>query len=220
MVQNQKLHHEKSKKSIKNSWPRLTSWKNLRKWGLSPTVSAPYVWQCSPCCSPLGWKTWVMGQVWGSWRVCFSTLFRLVLQEKRVENVKNWPTLPFFLLGKFNFGLQVDVDFEFALNLEFNTNWTEFWGEEESYMKRHKKKCRVFRGGKDEFKEINWDTTWAMKNPSYLGYIGGFTTQSFRDYNKSLYIRIPIKQPVLESKRVFFRGSHDQKQRCKLQSQP
>ena len=42
------------------------------------------------------------------------------------------------------------------------------------------------------------------KNPGCLGYIGGFTIQLYRDYNKPLYIRIPINQPVQWKVRGFF----------------
>ena len=33
------------------------------------------------------------------------------------------------------------------------------------------------------------------QNPGWLGYIGGYTTQLYRDYNKTI-LRIPTNQPV------------------------
>ena len=33
------------------------------------------------------------------------------------------------------------------------------------------------------------------KNPGWLGYIGDYTTQLYRDYNKP-FIKTPINQPV------------------------
>ena len=43
------------------------------------------------------------------------------------------------------------------------------------------------------------------KNPGWLGFIGGYTTQLYRDYFIYHEIRIPIKETsIMESRRVFF----------------
>ena len=38
------------------------------------------------------------------------------------------------------------------------------------------------------------------KNPGWLGYIGDYTTQSYRDYFINHETRIPINQPVFHGK--------------------
>ena len=46
------------------------------------------------------------------------------------------------------------------------------------------------------------------KNPGWLGYIGDYTTQLYRDYNKP-FIKTPINQPVQWKVISFFCGSYN-----------
>ena len=50
-----------------------------------------------------------------------------------------------------------------------------------------------------------------IKNPGWLGYVGDYTTQLYRDYNKHInHCKDPVlKQPVFHgmSKGFFYRGS-------------
>jgi len=43
-----------------------------------------------------------------------------------------------------------------------------------------------------------------MKNPGYLGFIGDYTTQLYRDYNKPIKVYLNTNQYFMESRRVLF----------------
>ena len=53
----------------------------------------------------------------------------------------------------------------------------------------------IFRGSKLVFKSVNGQHLSDEKNPGWLGYVGDYTTQFYREYDKH-FIRIPINQPV------------------------